>query len=232
MRTSLRHTSIYEEIRQRLQDMVKRGNLKPGDRLPPERQLAALFGVSRNSLREAIKSLEQRGSLISRPGAGTYLSDNMEPDPTIALGEALARERHKIADIFELRLLLEPQIAHLAAQRISKDELAHLKGLIDAYEEAMLARLPVLDLDHAFHDAVATSTGNQSIVKLMEAMHELLHESRDEALQSPKRIANSLRDHARILDALSKGDAHGARQAMCEHLQHTQEIVFTATFGE
>jgi GntR family transcriptional repressor for pyruvate dehydrogenase complex len=212
--------------------MVKSGNLKPGDRLPPERQLAALFGVSRNSVREAIKSLEQRGTLISRPGAGTYLSKNQEPDPTIALGEALARERHKIADIFELRLLLEPQIAHLAAQRISENELMRLHALMDAYKKAILAELPALDFEHAFHDAIATATGNQSIVKLMEAMHDLLHESRDEALQSPRRITNSLRDHAQILDALSKGDAPRARQAMFEHLQHTQEIVFTLTTGE
>jgi GntR family transcriptional repressor for pyruvate dehydrogenase complex len=232
MSTLQRHNRIYEEITLRLQAMVQSGNLKSGDRLPPERQLAQLFGVSRNSVREAIKRLEQSGTLICRPGAGTYLADNREMDFAVAFGEIFTVERHKMADIFELRLLLEPQIAHLAAQRISDAELEHLQELMNSHENAVRAGLSTLDWDHAFHDAIATATGNQAIVRLMDVMHDLLHESRDEALQSPKRIANSLLDHARIQDALSRGDALAARQAMREHLEHTQEIVFTSTPGE
>jgi GntR family transcriptional repressor for pyruvate dehydrogenase complex len=212
--------------------MVQNDDLKPGDRLPPERQLAIMFGVSRNSVREAIKSLEQYGVLISKPGAGTYIAENSQANLAMAMGDAFARERHRLDDIFELRLLLEPQIAHLAAQRITDKELQKMQSLISAYTKNMRDGLPVYFYDQAFHDAIAAATGNQSLTLLMDQMHELLRESRDEALQSPVRSAKSLEDHQKILEALSMRDPERAREAMTDHLKHTREIVFTSTTGE
>lgn len=232
MTTSNRQKRIYEEITTRLQTLVHNDDLKPGDRLPPERQLAIMFGVSRNSVREAIKSLEQHGMLISRPGAGTYIAANTRANLASALEDAFARERHRLDDIFELRLLLEPQIAHLAAQRISRPELEELRGLVEKYESNLTNGLPVFFLDQAFHDTIAAATGNQSLMTLMEQMHDLLDEIRDDALQSPARSANSLHDHKQILSALSEHDPDGAREAMTEHLTHTREIVFNSTKGE
>lgn len=232
MTISIRQKRIYEEITTRLQTMVQNDDLKPGDRLPPERQLAIMFGVSRNSVREAIKSLEQHGVLISKPGAGTYITENSQANLATAMGDAFARERHRLDDIFELRLLLEPQIAHLAAQRISKRELQKMQSLISAYTKNMQDGLPVYFYDQAFHDAIAAATGNQSITLLMDQMHELLRESRDEALQSTVRSAKSLEDHQKILEALSMNDPERARAAMTDHLMHTREIVFTSTTGE
>ena len=191
-----------------------------------------MFGVSRNSVREAIKSLEQHGMLVSKPGAGTFIAASGKGNLASALEEAFARERHRLDDIFELRLLLEPQIAYLAAQRISLSELEALRKLIAEYEKNMQDGLPVFFLDQAFHDAIATATKNQSLMLLMEQMHDLLDESRDDALQSPTRNANSLRDHVKILSALSERDPDRARDAMCEHLAHTRAIVFTSTTGE
>jgi len=188
-----------------------------------------MFGVSRNSVREAIKSLEQHGMLVSKPGAGTYIAENSQENVAMAMGDAFARERHRLDDIFELRFLLEPQIAHLAAQRITQNELKELQALIAAYEKNLQQGLPVFFFDQAFHDAIAAATGNQSISLLMEQMHDLLRESRDEALQSPARSAKSMEDHGKILCALSVHDPARARKAMSEHLKHTWEIVFTST---
>ncbi|MDY0226581.1 MAG: FadR/GntR family transcriptional regulator [Desulfomicrobium apsheronum] len=232
MTISFRQKRIYEEITTRLQTMVQNDDLKPGDRLPPERQLAIMFGVSRNSVREAIKSLEQHGVLLSKPGAGTYIAENSQTNLAMAMGDAFARERHRLEDIFELRLLLEPQIAHLAAQRVTKHELQKLRSLISAYTKNMQDGLPVYFYDQAFHDAIAAATGNQSITMIMVQMHELLRESRDEALQSTVRSAKSLEDHQKILEALSMRDPERAREAMTDHLKHTREIVFTSTTGE
>ena len=229
MPTSIQQKRIYEEISVRLQTLVQSDNLKPGDRLPPERQLATMFGVSRNSVREAIKSLEQQGLLISRPGAGTYIAEDTQENLTAALGNAFAQARHRLEDIFELRLLLEPQIAHLAAQRITQDEIEELSGLMDIFEKNLHDGQPVFFLDQAFHDAIAAATGNRSITRLMEQMHDLLRESRDEALQSPTRSIRSLEDHQKILSALSSQDPERAREAMKGHLEHTREIVFTST---
>lgn len=232
MSTSLRQKRIYKEITQRLQAMVEAGNLKPGDRLPPERQLAVLFTVSRNSLREAIKSLEQKGVLESRPGAGTFIAETSQADLARHFNEIFAQERHRLEDIFELRLLLEPQIAHLAARRISPEALDHLHKLLASHELALEEDSPFLEFDQSFHDVIALATGNHSIVKLIEQMHDLLYESRDETLQSPARCRMSLEDHRKILEALRNGDAEAARNAMTEHLTHTREIVFTSNDGE
>jgi len=212
--------------------MVEAGNLKPGDRLPPERQLAVLFAVSRNSLREAIKSLEQKGVLESRPGAGTFIAETSQADLARHFEEIFNQERHRLEDIFELRLLLEPQIAHLAAGRISRQALDHLHELIVAHECALEEDSSIHEFDLSFHDTIALATGNQSIVRLMEEMHDLFNESRDETLQSPARCRMSLEDHRKILDALRNGDSEAARIAMTEHLTHTREIVFTSNDGE
>ena len=232
MSTPLHQKRIYEEITHRLQSLVETGDLKPGDRLPPERQLASLFGVSRNSVREAIKSLEQKGVLESRPGAGTFITAGSEADLTRQFGEIFAQERHRLGDIFELRLLLEPQIAHLAAQRISARTLKELHGIMEAYDLALREGRPVYEIDQSFHDAIAAATGNSSIVRLMEEMHDMLSESRDEALQSPARSRTSLEAHMKILEALRRRDPQGARVAMTEHLEHARDIVFTTKNGE
>lgn len=232
MVTPQQQKRTYEEIARRLQSLVETGNLKPGDRLPPERQLATLFGVSRNSVREAIKSLEQQGVLKSRHGAGTYISAASQAELARQLGEAFARERHRLEDIFELRLLLEPQIARLAATRISPLTLERLDAIMEAYGEAMRNDLPVFEIDQGFHDAIATATGNQCIVRLMEQMNDMLAESRDEALQSPTRSLRALEDHRKILGALRRRDADDAAVAMAEHLERTRKIVFTSNNGE
>ena len=232
MSTPQRQKRISDQITERLQHLVLSDNLRPGDRLPPERQLADMFGVSRNSVREAIKSLEQRGILVSRPGAGTFIVDTSQADLASALGEIFARERHRLDDIFELRLLLEPQITYLAAQRITAEELENLHKIMSDYVRALRAYQPVQGIDQSFHDAIAAATGNQSVILFMEKMHDLMHESRDEALQSPVRSERSLQDHLTILDALGVHDAERAREAMKGHLEHTREIVFTSTSGE
>ena len=232
MSPSTRPKKTYTEITRRLQAMIEAGNLKPGDRLPPERQLAVLFTVSRNSLREAIKGLEQQGVLESRPGAGTFITETNPADLARHFEEIFALERLRLEDIFELRLLLEPRITHLAAERISTHALEQLRELIESHEHALRENLPCQDFDQSFHDTSALATGNHAIVKLMERMHDLLDESRDETLQSPARCHTSLQDHKKILAALRARDTEAACNAMMDHLTHTREIVFTSNDGE
>lgn len=227
MTNAHRTKRIYEEVTTELQMLVQSGKFKPGDRLPPERQLAIMFAVSRNSVREAIKSLEQQGMLISRPGAGTFIVASSQTDLHGALGQILSLARNRLADIFELRLLLEPQIAHLAAQRVTEEGLCRLQSLLSEYESALIAEKPVHDLDQAFHDALAAATGNPCVMGLMEKIQELLCESRDEPLQSALRNWESLEGHRLILDALQRHDCEAARTAMIQHITLTQKIVFT-----
>lgn len=224
-----RQKRLYEEVTAQLHALVQGGDFRPGDRLPPERQLAMTFKVSRNCVREAIKSLEQQGLVVSRPGAGTYIAHTSQASLTVALGEILTRERYRLADIFELRLLLEPQIARLAAERITARDRAALEKLAADYAAALESGADVVPLDQQFHDAIAAATGNHAVIRLMDTMQDLLRESRDEALQSPTRHREALEDHVRILDALGQGDPDLAQSAMTTHLLHTRAIVFTST---
>ncbi len=224
-----RHTRLCEEITGRIRELVERTRLRPGDRLPPERHLAELFQVSRNSVREAIKSLEQHGVLVSKPGSGTFIAEQNETDLAQALEQVFVRERSRLADIFELRILLEPQIAFLAAQRITDQDRAHLDEMIRQQERAIADNAAYQEHDLAFHDFIAACTGNEAIGRLMEKVQDMLTESRDEALRSPRRDKESFAGHQRIHQALRERDADRAREAMTRHLQETQHRLFTNT---
>ncbi|NCD25909.1 MAG: FadR family transcriptional regulator [Deltaproteobacteria bacterium] len=226
-----RQTRLYESISSRIRDLVARTNLRPGDRLPPERHLADLFQVSRNSVREAIKSLEQQGILISKAGSGTFIADQSASSLSSALERVFIRERHRLADIFELRLVLEPQIAFLAAQRITDEECDRLDAMIGHQERALAENAAYQEHDLAFHDFIAACTGNEAIAQLMEKLQDMLTESRDEALRSTRRERESLVGHRQIRQALRDRDPKRARRAMTSHLQQTRHCLFTNKGG-
>lgn len=221
---------VYHDVTEQIQKLLKSNQLQVGDRLPPERQLAELFRVSRNSVREAIKSLEQHGILISRPGAGTFIAANLN-DLSTELHKVMLQERHRLADIFELRLILEPQIAQLASERITPAGVQKLLELIDGQERSDTA-LDARQFDLAFHQHIAASTGNQAIMRLMEHLNDLLAESRDEALQSVSRRAESLSGHKRIVAALARQDGEASSREMATHLLHIQNYLFEPEINE
>lgn len=226
-----RHTRLCENITSRIRDLVAQTDLRPGDRLPPERHLAQLFQVSRNSVREAIKTLEQRGLLVSKAGSGTFVAGQSASSLTQALEQVFVRERHRLADIFELRLLLEPQIAFLAAQRITDQECDRLDEMLHQQERALAENAAYQEHDLAFHDFIAACTGNEAIGRLMEKVQDMLTESRDEALRSPRRDQESFAGHCQIRQALRDRDPDLAREAMVRHLRHTRHRLFINTGG-
>lgn len=222
---------LHEEISARIRELASQSGLGPGDRLPPERQLAEVFHVSRNSVREAIKTLEQRGVVVSKPGSGTFIADRNRASLTQILGEVFTREGHRMVDIFELRLLLEPQIASLAAERLTDTELGQL-ALLLARQEQSRTEQDAVALDIAFHDFLAAGTKNTAIVHLMEALRDILWESRDEALQSSRRNRESIHSHKRLYQALCLRDPDLARIAMEDHLRLTRDLIFSTNNQE
>lgn len=222
----------YEEIAARLHELVRTQNLQPGDRLPPERQLAELFGVSRTSVREALKSLEQHGVLVCRPGAGTFIAEHSPMAIAHAFEQVFTTARSHLADIFELRLVLEPQVAYLAAQRITDEDCRALQRHLRDHEQAISRNEPTVPHDLAFHQRIALATGNQAIVQLIEQLQDMLLESRDEALQSARRMHCSLAAHQLIRDALCRREPNAAKAAMAMHLEQTRNLLFTSTCGD
>lgn len=221
----VRSTRIYAEIVRQIRGLIADGRLKSGDRLPPERDLAERFRVSRASVREALRALETTGLLEIRPGEGAFVREA----PVEALVEPLAlvilTQREAIAELYEARRLFEPPIAALAAGRATAEEVGEMARILDDQAREVAAGRTGLAQDAAFHAAIAQATHNRAISRLVTALMDLLTQTREESLQTPGRPRRSHRDHRRILAAIRARDQEGARQAMLEHVLAVERLV-------
>lgn len=215
----------HREILERIQGLIASGQLRCGDRLPPERTLAETFRVSRNSVREAIRALAERGVLESRRGDGTYVRAQDEGALRLSFEEAFGAQRDKLREIFELRRVLEPGIAALAAQRASPRAIERLKVIACDQQRRLLAGEDDADLDAGFHRELALAVGNAALTGVLKAAGGILAESRSEFLQSPERRRASAAGHLRIIDALERRDPEACRRAMEEHLETVERAV-------
>lgn len=216
-----RYNDVVEEIR----TMIQRGHLKIGDKLPPERTLAETLKVSRNSVRQAVQALAERKILESRQGDGTYVSAIDESPLTDSLALAIRLRKELLAEILEFRLLMEPQVAALAAKRITGDELDGLKIIVCDQQRRMLAGEDDSALDIAFHAALAQASQNGVVRQVMETVGGILNETRTATLQSKARRMASVEGHLKLIDALETRDSEMAFKAMKEHLSRVEEIV-------
>ena len=215
--TPARKPKVYEEVVRQIEQLIARGSLREGDRLPPERELAALFKVSRNSVREAVMALESRGLLASRVGAGTFVCGT-EQDLVAPLARCIEKQRQRLHEIFELRLLLEPQIIGLAAIHITRQQLATLTAIVAEQEDRMARNEAWGDLDSRFHQVIVQASGNSVVCSVFRELESILDEVRDESLQTRARAQQSLAAHKRIVTALASGDPETASQEMEDHL--------------
>lgn len=221
-----REKKLYEELVNRIQEMIRNGELKPGDRLPSERDMAQRFRVSRNSVREAILTLAESGMVESRRGDGTYLCATETSILIDSLAHAIQTQRGRLQDIFEFRRLVEPHIAKLAASHIKEFELDQLKVLVCDQDRRILAGEDGADEDMAFHLLLARISGNQVIYDVLIALHTILLESRSEFIQTETRKRTSVTDHLHIIDALEKRDTDAAHEAMRVHLNRIEHAIF------
>ena len=209
---------LYEDIVQEFSSLIRQGVLKPGERLPSERVLADQLQVSRSSVREALRSLELQGLVISKRGSGTFINtDNLESMVAL-LASTLTSGADTLKHIFEMRHMLEPQIAALAAQRANKQEVAELESILEEQVKEIADGGTGVDSDTAFHFAMASATHNSALVKVISAVEDILRRSRNQSLQEPGRPQRSLASHREILGMIHSGDASGARRAMEYHL--------------
>lgn len=215
----------YQEILDRLQELIASGQLRCGDRLPPERTLAETFRVSRTSVREAIRALAERGMLESRQGDGTYVRAQDEASLRRAFEEAFAAQRDKLHEIFELRRVLEPGIAALAARKAGPRVLERLKVIVCDQQRLLLEGRDDTELDARFHLELARAAGNTILADVLRTVHDLLAESRSEHLRTPERGRISAQGHLRVIAALERRDPEACRKAMEEHLETVERAV-------
>lgn len=207
--------------------MIIANNLQFGDRLPPERELAQQFGVSRTVVRQALHSLVAKGLLEASPRGGTVVRR-----PT---AEAVAQSLHLFlrsgqahldyGKVHEIRRLLELEIAERAALRRSEEDLARLAANLREATESQTNENPThfAQIDIAFHAALAQATHNQLFELLLDSLAEIMIEVRYSAFAVPDTPARAVRMHQAIFEQVQAGDAQGARQAMEAHLIEAEE---------
>jgi len=216
----IKSTRIYEEIVRQVKQLIAEGKLKSGDRLPPERDLAEKFMVSRTSVREALRALQSRGLIDIRAGEGAFIRDISVDTLIEPLAMVILPHREAVGELFEARRLLEPAIAALAARRATRDE----RILEEQSKEVAQGRTGVTQ-DTALHSAIANSAHNRAITRIVSALMDLLTQSREESLLTPGRPTRSHEDHRRILDAIRRRDELAAHRAMLDHLIAVESLV-------
>lgn len=210
-----------EEVRGQLLAAIEEGHLKPGDALPSERALAKMLGVSRMSVREAIRSLQAVGLLEVRHGAGSFVAGGGEE--RAARRTWLELYRGEVVDLLEVRGAVDEVVAEAAARRGDPASLVALRRVHAAFLEGVSTPGPdlgrLVELDIAFHDAVGEASGNRLAAHLLRDLNSHLNESRREALSFEGRPDASAKEHERILRAIVRGDAGRARAAAARHVR-------------
>jgi GntR family transcriptional repressor for pyruvate dehydrogenase complex len=223
--TPIKSVRIYEEIVRQVKAMIAEGRLRSGDQLPPERELAEKFLVSRASVREALRALESLGLIAIRPGEGTFVREISVEALVEPLALVMLSQREAIAELFEARRLLEPTIAGLAATRATPDEIHEMQRILDEQAREVGSGRTGLVQDAQFHAAIGTAAHNRAITRIAHAIMDLLTQSREESLGTPGRPTRSHADHRRILQAIARRRATAAERAMLDHLIAVERLV-------
>ncbi|MGW2422840.1 FadR/GntR family transcriptional regulator [Streptomyces sp. NPDC001709] len=219
--------SLTDKAIEHIRELIRSGALPPGSKLPPEADLAAQLGLSRNLAREAVKALAVARVLDVRRGDGTYVT-SLEPSLLFeGLGgavELLQSDSAALLDLMEVRRLLEPAATALAATRISDDQLAEVKRHLDAMREARDDVEQLNAHDAAFHRAVISATGNDSLLTLLEGISGRTLRARIwRGLVDDQAAGRTLAEHESIFTALSARDAFLGQAAALLHVNNTEQ---------
>jgi GntR family transcriptional repressor for pyruvate dehydrogenase complex len=219
--------STRDRVVEHARRLIESGVLKPGDRLPGERDLAREIGVSRPSVRSGLQALEAMGVVVSRRGSGTFIADGPPDLGTEPLSLLASLHRFTPSEMFEARLLLEVGIAGLAARSARAEHLAAMAEETTEMFAALADPAAFLRHDVRFHRAVAGGCGNRVLAALMEMVAAQFYELRKQTVEHARDLRSSAEMHRRIFRAIRARDENGARLAMAEHLkraQHAQDL--------
>ena len=215
-------SSVSDAIVDQIVDLISKNVLKPGDRLPSERELCKRFGVGRTSVREAVRSLAVMGLLDGRVGDGTFVSDNRRyVERTLQWGFLL--DAKKVEDLIETRLMLESNTALWAAERAEEANLQSIRAALEGMEQSVMAGDAFLEFDLQFHLEIALASHNSILHNLVSVTRGYLQEWIKGSLKTPstdavERARLSIEQHTAILSAISARDSARAQEAMSAHI--------------
>ncbi len=220
----IRRNKVYEEVAQQIERLILK-KLRPGDKLPSERELAEMLHVSRSSIRDAIRGLELMGLVEPRQGAGTIVREVSSELVTNPFASALKRRRELVSELLDFRKMLEPPLAARAAKNASADEISEMEDILRRQEQKQMKGEAAVAEDAEFHYSVALASGNSVVLKVLDILMDLLRDTRERSLQVDGRAQKSLAGHRRIMAAIKRHDAEAAKAAMRRHIEDVEEIV-------
>jgi GntR family transcriptional repressor for pyruvate dehydrogenase complex len=215
---------LYEQIVQQIEESVLSGSLKPGDQLPAERDLAQRLGVSRTAVREAVKTLREKGLVEAYSGRGTFITDGTSQaarqsfDLMVKIGQ-----QEGSPHLAELRLILEPGIAGLAAVRMKEEDVAAMREAFAVMDREKNDPAAYIEADLDFHLALAEAAANPLILSLIDSIVGLLREQRIKIFNVAGGPQRGQFHHKRILEAVERRDPEMARKAMHAHLEQVRQ---------
>ncbi|MDR2768235.1 MAG: FadR family transcriptional regulator [Treponema sp.] len=220
---TLQHKRIYEEVVEMIVHRIRSGILKVGQKLPPERVLSEEMGVSRTSLREALRSLESMGYIYSVTGGGNYVNSVSIENVLSPLSAMMSQDNKIAADIIDVRLHLEVHMAELAAKNATRQQISQIYGAILNMQSEVESGGCGIKGDNQFHLEIARASQNKAFAIITELVGELLAESRKATLSIPGQPAKTIEDHLAIFEAIKDGDPARAAATMTSHLSKAQK---------
>ncbi len=226
---AVHRSRVSQEIVAQVQDLVTSGRLRPGDRLPAERDLAQRLDVSRSTVREALRALESLGLVEVRAGQGAFLAERATGPGGAPLTGSLLKAWDDQHRLFEVRRVIEPDLAALAARRATAGHIEQMRAALGEQKRQIQRGRTGIQADTSFHILLAEATGNAILLQIMRSLLETLGKSREASLQRGSRPAQSLEQHQAILRAIEARDPKLAERQMLEHIQTMEEFAFLGT---
>lgn len=215
---------LPQEIAQRIKRLITSKYLNPGDILPSEAKLCAVFGIGRSTAREAIKILKAENMLEIRKGIGTFVVNKpgVMKDP---LGVSLMNQERVLENLMETRLIIEPNIAFLAAQRATKENILKLEMIMKETEEINFSHKSHMDIDVAFHNTIAEATQNDIVFRILPIINESIAAGYQETFDLIGSFDKAIKFHREVFNCIKEGDAGKAKNAMRYHLLQSMDDI-------
>lgn len=219
MLTPIQKTKVYEAIVEQIKAHIESGVWPEGTQLPSERELAEQLNIGRPSVREALRVLEVMGLIQIRPGQGTFVTERSKQSQQIQLLESMLQEDNHVVELLEVREFFEPQIALIAAQSATDEDIRRLEGILERMEKAVAEGGTGVDENIEFHLALTKAVGNRVLLQIHQLLLYLSRDPVERFFKVPGRLTRSLEGHREILAAIKERDPHKAQQSMLEHLR-------------
>ncbi|MBO8171871.1 MAG: FadR family transcriptional regulator [Bacillaceae bacterium] len=222
MLETTRKRKVYQAILMEINRIMKEDNLRPGDRLPSERELSERLQVGRSSVREALRALELLGLITTRHGGGTYVQHYRHNKLIDILGYYILRDYKTKRDLIEMRKLLELDAVRLACKRATDKHFEEMERILEASEEKIRQGIVPTEEDYKFHRIIARSSRNSLLHRIWAPIVEYSKTIREDSLSREGRPEQAVKEHRGIMEAIKRGDVAESEKRMAQHLENSK----------